>query len=343
MRLSQVGEQPSSKSAMKTCTGAFSDSMTVLRSGGASDLHAAVQQVRRHRRDSPASLSQPTSTASGPLALGCRPCRGAGQKIRQGPVIQLRLARSARREQLATPHIEAAVQAREQLQSEWRQHLIGALHRGRRNLQPRSRRLARVDIDVQLRIHDRASIRPCVAEFDAGNFTLLISHTASAIIHDHGNVYTASQGSFSGRQAAHHPQAQWPDPRGALDVAAFSAMSALAPSVSYLSMIESGKRAPSTELLALLAAVFQREPEWFLDESADIELTTACGTGRRGGAHSARARVPLLQERAAGGHPGVAGADRHDWPAVCSPADPLPPGDVAQRLSGPGACRGQCR
>src|SRR5579875_479800 len=40
----------------------------------------------------------------------------------------------------------------------------------------------------------------------------------------------------------------------------------LAPSVSYLSMIESGKRAPSREVLALLAQVFQREPEWFLDE-----------------------------------------------------------------------------
>ncbi len=36
-----------------------------------------------------------------------------------------------------------------------------------------------------------------------------------------------------------------------------------APSVSYLSMIESGKRAPSPELLALLAAVFQRDPAWF--------------------------------------------------------------------------------
>src|SRR3569833_3342650 len=45
-----------------------------------------------------------------------------------------------------------------------------------------------------------------------------------------------------------------------------------APSVSYLSMIESGKRAPSSELLALLAAVFQRDPAWFLDESPDIEL-----------------------------------------------------------------------
>ena len=31
-----------------------------------------------------------------------------------------------------------------------------------------------------------------------------------------------------------------------------------APSVSYLSMIESGKRAPSSDLLGLLAAVFQR-------------------------------------------------------------------------------------
>jgi transcriptional regulator with XRE-family HTH domain len=47
----------------------------------------------------------------------------------------------------------------------------------------------------------------------------------------------------------------------------------LAPSVSYLSMIESGKRIPSQETLELLAAVFQRDPEWFLDESADLELS----------------------------------------------------------------------
>jgi transcriptional regulator with XRE-family HTH domain len=60
-----------------------------------------------------------------------------------------------------------------------------------------------------------------------------------------------------------------------------------APSVSYLSMIESGKRAPSQELLGLLAAVFQREPGWFLDESADIELPMPAGP--KGGA----ARIPL--------------------------------------------------
>ena len=45
----------------------------------------------------------------------------------------------------------------------------------------------------------------------------------------------------------------------------------LAPSVSYLSMIESGKRAPSQEVLELLSQVFQREPQWFLDERTDFD------------------------------------------------------------------------
>jgi transcriptional regulator with XRE-family HTH domain len=60
-----------------------------------------------------------------------------------------------------------------------------------------------------------------------------------------------------------------------------------APSVSYLSMIESGKRAPSSEMLELLAQVFQRDPAWFLDESADLELPTPATPS--GGA----AEVPL--------------------------------------------------
>ena len=47
----------------------------------------------------------------------------------------------------------------------------------------------------------------------------------------------------------------------------------LAPSVSYLSMIESGKRTPSQETLELLAQVFQRDAGWFLDESADLEAS----------------------------------------------------------------------
>jgi transcriptional regulator with XRE-family HTH domain len=62
---------------------------------------------------------------------------------------------------------------------------------------------------------------------------------------------------------------------------------ALAPSVSYLSMIESSKRVPSAALLALVASIFQRDAGWFLDESADLGPTRA--EGRRGGAE----RVPL--------------------------------------------------
>jgi transcriptional regulator with XRE-family HTH domain len=62
---------------------------------------------------------------------------------------------------------------------------------------------------------------------------------------------------------------------------------ALAPSVSYLSMIESGKRTPSPALLQLLAGIFQRSASWFLDESAELESLPA------GSAGGAAARVPL--------------------------------------------------
>jgi transcriptional regulator with XRE-family HTH domain len=60
-----------------------------------------------------------------------------------------------------------------------------------------------------------------------------------------------------------------------------------APSVSYLSMIESGKRVPSPEVLQLLSALFQREPRWFLDNNPETE--TAVAAPRSGGA----ATVPL--------------------------------------------------
>ncbi len=61
----------------------------------------------------------------------------------------------------------------------------------------------------------------------------------------------------------------------------------LAPSVSYLSMIETGQRIPSRELLDLLASVFQKDAHWFLDENPEIE---AAPSGKvKGGA----ARIPL--------------------------------------------------
>ncbi|RZV39067.1 MAG: DUF3612 domain-containing protein [Chromatiales bacterium] len=43
------------------------------------------------------------------------------------------------------------------------------------------------------------------------------------------------------------------------------------PSVSYLSMIENGKRVPSERLLEIIADIFQKDTHWFFDESLDEE------------------------------------------------------------------------
>ncbi|WP_112352433.1 DUF3612 domain-containing protein [Shewanella benthica] len=55
-----------------------------------------------------------------------------------------------------------------------------------------------------------------------------------------------------------------------------------APSVSYLSMIERGKRVPSASMLAVIAAVFQKEVDWFLDDVPEEHAITP-DKGRRGG------------------------------------------------------------
>ena len=44
-----------------------------------------------------------------------------------------------------------------------------------------------------------------------------------------------------------------------------------APSVSYLSMIENGKRVPSEALLNIIADIFQKDLDWFFDESLEKE------------------------------------------------------------------------
>ncbi|MGL4830490.1 MAG: DUF3612 domain-containing protein [Vibrio sp.] len=55
-----------------------------------------------------------------------------------------------------------------------------------------------------------------------------------------------------------------------------------APSVSYLSMIERGKRIPSVEMLEVIAEVFQKDPIWFLDDEPEqIDITPE--KGNRGG------------------------------------------------------------
>ncbi len=43
------------------------------------------------------------------------------------------------------------------------------------------------------------------------------------------------------------------------------------PSVSYLSMIENGKRVPSERLLQIIAEIFQKDADWFFDESLEEE------------------------------------------------------------------------
>src|ERR1700741_5244229 len=46
---------------------------------------------------------------------------------------------------------------------------------------------------------------------------------------------------------------------------------ASAPSVSYLSMVETGKRIPSAGTLSMLAGIFSKDPRWFLDENTEVE------------------------------------------------------------------------
>ncbi len=60
-----------------------------------------------------------------------------------------------------------------------------------------------------------------------------------------------------------------------------------APSVSYLSMIESGRRVPAEQVLLLLAKVFQRNVAWFFDQNEAITPVKAAPSA--GGA----TRIPL--------------------------------------------------
>ncbi len=55
-----------------------------------------------------------------------------------------------------------------------------------------------------------------------------------------------------------------------------------APSVSYLSMIERGKRIPSSDMLSVIASVFQKKVDWFLDDVPD-EGDIKPDKGSRGG------------------------------------------------------------
>lgn len=55
-----------------------------------------------------------------------------------------------------------------------------------------------------------------------------------------------------------------------------------APSVSYISMVERGKRYPSEAMLQVIARVFEREVDWFLNDTPDGEEVVP-NKGSRGG------------------------------------------------------------
>jgi transcriptional regulator with XRE-family HTH domain len=52
-----------------------------------------------------------------------------------------------------------------------------------------------------------------------------------------------------------------------------------APSVSYLSMIENGKRVPSEDLLNIVADIFQKPVNWFFDETFEDEAPAIADNG----------------------------------------------------------------
>lgn len=56
-----------------------------------------------------------------------------------------------------------------------------------------------------------------------------------------------------------------------------------APSVSYLSMIERGKRVPSTDMLEVIGQVFQKDVTWFLDDTPEETAITPTKSKRGGG------------------------------------------------------------
>ncbi|TVZ40946.1 helix-turn-helix protein [Alteromonadaceae bacterium 2753L.S.0a.02] len=56
-----------------------------------------------------------------------------------------------------------------------------------------------------------------------------------------------------------------------------------APSVSYLSMIERGKRVPSEAMMEVIATVFEKDIRWFLDEAPEEEALTPVKSSSFGG------------------------------------------------------------
>jgi transcriptional regulator with XRE-family HTH domain len=112
-----------------------------------------------------------------------------------------------------------------------------------------------------------------------------------------------------------------------------------APSVSYLSMIENGKRVPSESLLQVIAGIFQKDLTWFFDETLQEESVDTASEDRRNRRHSPGTGLPFFKRSSANRDPRIAGADWHDGKAVRAPADTRPPGITPEPFPGPRARR----
>ncbi len=105
----------SSKSAMNTLAPQFRALMIILRSTGAGDLDAAVQQVCGDRRDAP---------------VGGADVRGLGQEVGQVAGVEAGLTRLAGFQQLAATGVEAAMQVGHEGQRVMAQDLVEARAHG---------------------------------------------------------------------------------------------------------------------------------------------------------------------------------------------------------------------
>ncbi len=116
-----------------------------------------------------------------------------------------------------------------------------------------------------------------------------------------------------------------------------------APSVSYLSMVETGKRTPSAATLDMLAGIFSKDARWFLDENTDVEA--APPNRERGGLEAMPLEPAFLFSHGAVAERVARAlvADRHDGAAVRAAPHSRMARDATQQFSGYRARRGAGR
>jgi len=111
-----------------------------------------------------------------------------------------------------------------------------------------------------------------------------------------------------------------------------------APSVSYLSMVETGKRMPLVRSAGYVGGVFSKDARWFLDENTEVEATPA--QRARGGLEAMPLEPAFLfsHELLQNALPELLSQTGTTGPAICATADPRLAGDPPQQFSRHRAC-----